>query len=108
MEVRRRPPRRDASQIFFGDEANHNPPLPGYGKVDLHTSYDVTENMQIYGLIDNLFNLAVRSVRQLLRSRAANEAPEADPATGDDFFTNPRTITPAPPITAYGGLKVHY
>jgi hypothetical protein len=43
-----------------------------------------------------------------LNLEAANEASEANPATGDDFFTNPRTITPAPPLVAYGGMKIHY
>ena len=28
----------------------------GYAKVDIRTSYNITENVQIYGLIDNLFD----------------------------------------------------
>ncbi len=45
-----------SSQIFFGDEGNDTAPLGGYAKVDLHTYYDLTENVQLYGLIYNLFN----------------------------------------------------
>src|SRR5262249_28754176 len=41
------------NQVFFGDEANLDRPLPGYAKVNLHTSYDVTNNIQIYGLFEN-------------------------------------------------------
>ena len=45
-----------SNQIFFGDEGNDNAPLAGYAKVDLHTSYDVTQHVQLYGLINNLFD----------------------------------------------------
>jgi hypothetical protein len=37
-----------------------------------------------------------------------NDAAEADPSTGAGFFTNPRTITPAPPFAIYGGMRVKY
>jgi outer membrane receptor protein involved in Fe transport len=97
-----------SSQVFFGDEGNDNAPLGGYAKVDLHTFYDLTENVQIYGLVYNLFNSQYGLFGNFFNLEAANEASEANPATGDDFFTNPRTITPAPPLVAYGGMKVHY
>jgi outer membrane receptor protein involved in Fe transport len=97
-----------SSQVFFGDEGNDNAPLGGYAKVDLHTFYDVTENVQLYGLVYNLFNSQYGLFGNFFDLEAANEASEANPATGDDFFTNARTITPAPPITAYGGMKIRY
>ena len=97
-----------SSQIFFGDEGNDTAPLGGYAKVDLHTYYDLTENVQLYGLIYNLFNSQYGLFGNYFNLEAANEASEANPATGDDFFTNPRTITPAPPLVAYGGMKIHY
>ena len=37
---------------------------------------------------------------------AGNSGASADPQLGGDFFTNPRTITPGPPVVAYGGVKV--
>ncbi len=97
-----------SSQVFFGDEANDNAPLGGYAKVDLHTFYDLTENIQLYGLVYNLFNSHYGLFGNFFNLEAANEASEANPATGADFFTNPRTITPAPPLVAYGGMKIHY
>ncbi len=30
--------------------------LAGYARVDLNTSYDVTDHVQVYGLVKNLFN----------------------------------------------------
>jgi outer membrane receptor protein involved in Fe transport len=97
-----------SSQVFFGDEGNDNAPLGGYAKVDLHTYYDLTENVQLYGLVYNLFNSHYGLFGNFFNLEAANEASEANPATGDDFFTNARTITPAPPLVAYGGMKIHY
>ena len=97
-----------SSQVFFGDEANLNAPLGGYAKVDLHTFYDLTENIQLYGLVYNLFNSHYGLFGNFFNLEAANSASEVNPATGADFFTNPRTITPAPPLVAYGGMKVHY
>jgi iron complex outermembrane recepter protein len=97
-----------SSQVFFGDEGNDNDPLAGYAKVDLHTFYDVTENVQLYGLVYNLFNSQYGLFGNFFDLEAANSASAANPSTGPDFFTNARTITPAPPITAYGGMKIHY
>jgi hypothetical protein len=45
-----------SDQFFYGDEANLDKPLPGYTKVNLHSSYDVTDHVQVYGLIENLFD----------------------------------------------------
>jgi iron complex outermembrane recepter protein len=43
-----------SNQIFFGDEANLSSPLAGYARINLHSSYDITDNVQVYGLIQNL------------------------------------------------------
>ncbi len=45
-----------SGQYFYGDENNSNAQLAGYAKVNLHTSYDITDQIQVYGLIDNLFD----------------------------------------------------
>ena len=97
-----------SSQIFFGDEGNNNPPLAGYATVNIHTSYDVTKNIQLYGLVNNLFDAHYGLFGNFYNLEAANSAAAADPATGDGFFTNPRTITPSPPTTAYGGVRVRF
>jgi outer membrane receptor protein involved in Fe transport len=88
-----------SSQIFFGDEGNDNPPLAGYGKVDLHSSYDVTEHVQLYGLVNNLFDARYGLFGNFSDPEAANSAAAADPSTGAGFFTNPRTFTPAAPFS---------
>jgi iron complex outermembrane recepter protein len=97
-----------SNQIFLGDEGNDNPPLDGYAKVDIRTSYNLTDHVQIYGLIDNLFDTRYGLFGNFFNRDAANNAATADPSIPDDYFTNARTITPAPPFAIYGGLKVKY
>ena len=45
-----------SNQVFFGDEGNDNDRLAGFAKFNLHTSYQLTDNIQIYGLVDNVFD----------------------------------------------------
>src|SRR5262249_23193625 len=84
-----------SSQFFFGDESNLNEPLGGYTTVNLHTSYDVLPGFQLYGLINNLFNRHYGVFGNFFDLDGANSASAVNPSTGPDFFTNPRTITPA-------------
>lgn len=93
------------NQIFFGDESNQNEPLGGYAKVNLHTSYDVTDNIQIYGLVDNLFDEHYGVYGTYFDVEDTNDS---GASLGSITFADPRTIIPAPPITAYGGIKVKF
>ena len=97
-----------SDQTFFGDESNQDRPLAGYAKVDFNTTYDVTPRVQLFGLINNAFDSRYGVFGTYFDLEAANEAAEADPELGEDFFTNPRTITPAPPFVVYGGAKVKF
>ena len=90
-------------QYFQGDEANLNKQLGGYAKVNIHTSYDVNDHIQIYGLVNNLFNAHYGTFGNFISTGDATNA-----ALGSIVFTDPRAITPALPLAAYGGLKVHF
>jgi iron complex outermembrane receptor protein len=95
-----------SDQIFFGDEANLSRPLPGYAKVNLHTSYDVTEHIQIYGLFENLLDNRYSLYGTYFSVDDANELSDV---TGVEFDeNNPRTVVPALPFAAYGGIKVKF
>lgn len=95
-----------SDQIFFGDEANLDRPLPGYAKVNLHTSYDVTEHIQIYGLFENLLDNQYSLYGTYF---SVDDANDLEPATGIGFNEdNPRTVVPAIPFAAYGGIKIKY
>ena len=95
-----------SGQFFFGDEANNNRQLAGYTRVDLHSSYDITQNVQVYGLIKNAFDRRYGLYGTFFDPAQANEASDA---TGVVFSDDERrSITPAPPFAAYGGVKIKF
>lgn len=97
-----------SNQIYFGDEGNDNKPLPGFAKFNLHTSYQLTDNIQIYGLVDNVFDTRYGLFGTYYDTDAAeyaNKSYEDDTFEGD---ATARTRVPAPPVTAYGGAKVTF
>lgn len=87
------------------DEEDLNAFLPGYTRVDLHTSYDITDNVQVYGLIKNLFNQKYGLYGTYFE---AEEVSDLDEELGGDGFEDSRTISPALPFAAYGGVKVKF
>jgi iron complex outermembrane receptor protein len=91
-----------SSQYYGGDESNQNPPLPGYSTVDLHTSYQITPHIQIYGLIDNLVNRRYYTYASFFD----NSHYVGNPTFLD--LTDTRSLTPGKPFAVYGGLKVTF
>jgi iron complex outermembrane receptor protein len=87
------------------DEEGLNAFLPGYTRVDLHTSYDVTPNFQVYGLVKNLFDQKYGLYGTYFE---LDEVSEVDQELGGPGFTDPRTISPSMPFAAYGGVKYKF
>ncbi len=92
-----------SDQVFFGDESNLNAPLAGYAEVNLHTSYDITDHIQIYGLINNLFDNHYGTFGNYFDTEEGTEA-----SLGTIDFTDARTIVPSMPFAAYGGMKFKF
>lgn len=92
-----------SDQVFFGDESNLNKPLAGYAQVNLHTSYDITDHIQIYGLINNLFDNHYGTFGSYFDTEEGSEA-----SLGTIDFTDARTIVPSMPFAAYGGMKFKF
>jgi iron complex outermembrane receptor protein len=83
------------SQFLVGDQANQNPKVPAYWVVNLHTSYKVTKNIEVFGLVQNLFNQHYYAAgtffdRQAIPFLALND---------------PRTFLPGAPLAAYAGIR---
>jgi iron complex outermembrane receptor protein len=90
------------SSYLVGDNANQNPKLPGYWTVNLHASYQLTKEVQIFGLINNAFNQRVALFGTFFdTSDVANVRP---PIT----LTDPRTEVLGPPISVYAGIRVTF
>lgn len=86
-----------SSSYYRGDESNINRKLPAYFTANLNTSVQVSENVQVFALVTNLFN-----------NRYANFGTFAGPGAvaGNFVINDPRTTTLVQPLSAYGGVRV--
>jgi iron complex outermembrane receptor protein len=87
-----------AGSYIRGDEINIGGRLPSYAMLNLRTSWQVTPNLQIYGLFENVTNTRARSFGSWFD-------------TNDIAFmtyTNPRMVSLGPPTGLYGGIKFTY
>jgi iron complex outermembrane recepter protein len=87
-----------SGQVIFGNENGAFPQLPGYAVFGLHTSYQVGKQLQIYGLVQNIFNQRYYTAGALYD---VTSFPNAAP-----FLTDPRTFGPGKPFAIYGGLRL--
>jgi outer membrane receptor protein involved in Fe transport len=89
-----------SSQYYVGDENNQNAKLPGYAVVNLQTSYDINKHVQIYGMVNNVFDNKYAYYGTYFETGSV----------GDRFgeHVDARSVTPAAPLAAYGGLKVKF
>lgn len=92
-----------SGQYFFGDDANLLGKLGGYTRVDVSTSYEVSDNIEFYAYANNVFDAKYGLFGTLF------EADEA-PLVGPDFiaFDNPRSVVPGAPVALYGGVRVKF
>ncbi|MEQ1578339.1 MAG: TonB-dependent receptor [Hyphomicrobium sp.] len=93
-----------SDQVFFGDDANNNERLAGYTRVDLNTSYDFSENFQIYGLVKNLFDRRYGLYGTFFDTEEGSNAG----VPSNVSFNDPQSITPAQPFAIYGGAKLKF
>ena len=92
------------SQYYVGDDSNQNPQLPLYWVANLHASYQITNNVQVFGLINNLFNNHYATYGTFF-DQTTDAQFAGNPV---NFVSDPRTITPAQPIAFYSGVKVTF
>ncbi|MCP3476905.1 TonB-dependent receptor [Bradyrhizobium sp. CCGUVB1N3] len=92
-----------SSQYFVGDESNQFPKLPSYAVFNLHTSYQVTKNLQIYGRVDNVFDNRYSTLGTFFDREALPNF-----ANGGAEFTDPRSLSPARPRAFYAGARVTF
>jgi len=86
------------SQYLVGDQSNQNPKVPAYGIVNLHTSYQVSKHVEVFGLVQNLFNRHYYTFGTFFD-------PTAIPFLG---LTDPRTLAPGTPLAVYAGLRATF
>ncbi|HET7880179.1 MAG TPA: TonB-dependent receptor [Acetobacteraceae bacterium] len=90
-----------SSAFLFGDEANLNPPLSPYFTLNLATTYQLTENVQLFAWAQNITNAHYDTFGTFSPTSTVfiAQAPGA---------TNPRSLSPAAPIGGFGGVRVTF
>jgi outer membrane receptor protein involved in Fe transport len=90
-----------SGQFLFGDEANLTARTPTYFVLNLHTSYQVTKNFQLFALIENAFNTQYYTFGTFSPTSSVPiaQAPGA---------TNPRSYSPGSLIGAEIGVRMTF
>jgi iron complex outermembrane receptor protein len=86
------------SQYLVGDQSNLNPKVPAYWVVNAHTSYQVSKHVELFGLVQNLFDRRYYTFGTFFD-------PTAIPFLG---LTDHRTMAPGMPLAAYAGLRATF
>ena len=87
-------------QYLQGDESNQTAPLAGYWVVNLHSEYRLTKWASVYGIVNNALNR-----RYDVFGTFTDQSGVPYPSVPGGI-TDPRTVTPAPPFSAFLGLRV--
>ena len=94
------------SQYLIHDDSNLNAKVPAYWVVNLHSSYQVTKNVEIFGLVQNLFNQHYYSAGTFFSTAGFNNS---TPGGANLFtFNDPRTFLPGMPLAVYAGIKATF
>jgi outer membrane receptor protein involved in Fe transport len=85
------------AQRYVGDEANQNAKLPPYFTLGLHASYKILDTVEVYARGENL-----------LDRRCYLYGTYFDTTQLFQAFSDPRSVTPAQPLSVYAGLRVTF
>jgi outer membrane receptor protein involved in Fe transport len=90
-----------STAFLFGDEANLTPPLPGYFTMNVSTSYQLTDHIQLFAWAQNVTNARYYTFGTFSPTSSVflAQAPGA---------TNTRSYSPAAPIGGFGGVRVMF
>jgi len=92
-----------SSQYFAGDASNQFQQLPSYTVFNLHSSYQVDKNVQLYARLDNVFDNRYATYGTFFDINAIPNF-----ANGGAAFTDPRSLSPARPRALYVGLRATF
>ncbi len=86
------------SQYLIGDQSNQSPRVPAYWVVNMHSSYKVDKNVEIFGLVQNLFNRHYYAAGTFFDRQGISSI----------AFNDPRAFLPGMPLAAYAGIRATF
>jgi outer membrane receptor protein involved in Fe transport len=90
-----------SGQYLFGDEANLTSQTGGYVVLNFNTKYRLTPNIEIFGIVQNVLNAKYETYGTFSDT---SSVPLAQVPGASDT----RSLSPAPPIAGYGGVRVTF
>ena len=90
-----------SGQYLFGDEANLTSPIGGYVVLNLNTQYQITPHIEVFGLVQNALNAKYETYGTFSDTASI-------PIVEVAGASNTRSLSPAPPIAGYGGVRVTF
>jgi len=98
------------SQYLIHDDSNQNPQVPAYWVVNLHSSYKIAPNFEVFGLINNLFNQHYYAAGTFAQTNGGAGVFNSNTfgAPGLLNITDPRSFVPGMPFAAYAGLRATF
>ena len=90
-----------SGQYLFGDEANLTAKTNPYVVLNANTSYRVTRNLELFGLVQNLLNVKYETFGTFSPTSLV-------PIARVPGATLTRSLSPAPPVAAYGGVRLRF
>jgi iron complex outermembrane receptor protein len=98
----------ESSQYFRGDESNQMGPLSGYTAINLHSKYELTDNIELFANMLNAPN-AKYATFGVLGDPTGIGAPGIPPgAVTNGPGVDNRFESPAAPISAFGGVRIKF
>jgi iron complex outermembrane receptor protein len=95
------------SQYLVHDDTNQSPKVPAYAVLNLHTSYQVTPNIELFGLINNVLNQHYYLGGSFFET-GGFPSTTAGVTNLLASLSDPRTFVPGMPLAAYAGVKVRF
>jgi iron complex outermembrane recepter protein len=95
------------SQYLVHDDTNQSPKVPAYAVLNLHTSYHITPNIELFGLVNNVLNQHYYVGGAFFETGGFASANSSVPNLMASL-SDPRTFVPGMPLAAYAGMRVKF
>ena len=95
-------------QYLIHDDSNQAPKVPPYWVVNMHTSYEVTKNFELFGLVQNLFNQRYYQAGTFYELGGFTNVGGGPNLYANLFSGDSRSFVPGMPFAIYGGLRVTF
>jgi outer membrane receptor protein involved in Fe transport len=87
-----------SGKVLVGDESNLHPKTSPYVVVNLNTTYELTRNLQLFGLVENVFDVRYETFGTF---SPVGEVPIVQVPGASD----PRSLSPGRPLAVYAGIR---